>query len=503
MKQKIHSRSLWFFVILFVICIIAAIPRSIELINHNYVFGFDQGKHWLAAKSIVVDHKFPLIGDEVGGARGFFQGPGWFYLLAIPFFFFQGNPYGAIVLMFLLGMADVIAAYLLFAPVAGVLTGGSIALLLAISPTLISSSRFAWPPFVIPLLTVFYLFFVYKIIEGKKTYLPWIFLIIGVMANFEIAVAGTILMTTMVFLLPYILVKKVSFKTIGLSVLAFLAPLSPLIVFDLRHDFLNTRGVFQTFFTNDRIPAVGATMEKLLANHYVLFKSEFLGSFQLGYLGIGLVLCILLVGLVLFVGKKTEKTKKTFLAFLYLFPIVLFVVFIAYRNDLWPWWLLELQIIGCFLLGMILAQFFGKKFILWKFVTIAVVVSMMVNYVQSSIRFWKYDYPDYGGVAKIKGKTDALDFIFSDAKTKDFGLFFFTPPIYTYAYDFTNWWWGTKKYGYVPPQEKKSVYYLLAEPDPEKPWTYKGWLETAVTGGTDVATWTLPSGFILVKRTMP
>src|SRR3989339_2191458 len=90
------------------IIILAAMPRLIELISGNYVFGFDQGKHWLAAKSIVIDHKFPLIGDEVGGSGGFFQGSGWFYLLAISFFFFQGDPYGAVVLVFGIGVGIII-----------------------------------------------------------------------------------------------------------------------------------------------------------------------------------------------------------------------------------------------------------------------------------------------------------------------------------------------------------------------------------------------------------
>lgn len=66
-------KKFWF--IVGIILIFAAIPRAVELISHNYLFGFDQGNFMLAVKHIVVDHKLTLIGVEVGNIGGFFQGP--------------------------------------------------------------------------------------------------------------------------------------------------------------------------------------------------------------------------------------------------------------------------------------------------------------------------------------------------------------------------------------------------------------------------------------------
>ena len=502
MKKTIRIFSIWSIVIGVIILLIAAVPRSVEFFSHNFVFGFDQGKHWLAAKAIIVDHKFPLIGDEVGGARGFFQGPGWFYLLAVPFFLFNGNPYGAVVLTFLLGMSAVFLSYILFTPLLGFAASGLIGFFLAISPTLISSSRFAWPPYAIPPLMVIYLYFIYRVLEKKRQYIPWIFLTIGIMAHFEIATAGTVLLTTLFLAMVYAISNRISFKNIIFSCIAFIIPLFPLIVFDLRHDFLNTKGIFETFFASSRTPSFVPTIQQLFSNHKMIFEAEFFGSFQLGYMNKLSILFVLSLGILMFFDKSVPKHRKLFLSFLYLFPLVLFAICMGYRNDLWGWWLLELQVIGCFLFGSIMTHMVTKKHVIWKIFAIVVIGFMFINYLQSSVRFWKNDYPDYGGTAKIRGKIDALDFIFQDAQTKDFGLFFFTPPVYTYAYDFVNWWHGTRAYDYVPPQEKKKIFYLLAEPDSEKPWTYKGWMETAIIGGEIVNTWTLPSGFIVQKRMM-
>lgn len=57
-----------------------------------------------------------------------------------------------------------------------------------------------------------------------------------------------------------------------------------------------------------------------------------------------------------------------------------------------------------------------------------------------------------------------------------------------------------KKYGYVPSKDKTGTFYLLIEPDPHKPWTYKGWLETVIKTGRVLKTVELPTGFIIQKR---
>ena len=56
------------------------------------------------------------------------------------------------------------------------------------------------------------------------------------------------------------------------------------------------------------------------------------------------------------------------------------------------------------------------------------------------------------------------------------------------------------KYGYQPYQEKKGTFYLLMEPDPARPTSYKGWQETVIKTGKIIETRTLPSGLIVEKR---
>ena len=116
------------------------------------------------------------------------------------------------------------------------------------------------------------------------------------------------------------------------------------------------------------------------------------------------------------------------------------------------------------------------------------------------IRRVRYDLADYGGGAKIKGKIEAVDYIYQDAGEEEFNVLVFTPPIYDYPYRYLLDWYGEKKYGYVPGKEKKGIFYLWIEPDPQKRWTYQGWLETVIKTGKVLKEETLPSGFIIQKR---
>ena len=88
LKSKKHPLLL---IITLLIIFLALFPRSIDFLNGNPIFGFDQGRDYLAVKDIVINHKLTLIGAELGagsaGISGIFQGPFYYYFLAMPYAF--------------------------------------------------------------------------------------------------------------------------------------------------------------------------------------------------------------------------------------------------------------------------------------------------------------------------------------------------------------------------------------------------------------------------------
>jgi hypothetical protein len=125
---------------------------------------------------------------------------------------------------------------------------------------------------------------------------------------------------------------------------------------------------------------------------------------------------------------------------------------------------------------------------------------MLLHGITDAISITKSDIHDYGGWSKVKGKIDAIDYIYKDAQGKKFSLFIFAPSIYTDPYDYLIVWYGKKRFQYVPGNSKKGLFYLLIQPDTDQPWTYKGWIETVIKTGKVIQTTTLRSGLIIQKR---
>ncbi len=476
---------------------IAGLPRSIELLNHNYLFGYDQGEHFLQVKKILVDRHPTLIGTEVGGGGGFFQGPGWYYLLAIPFVISNGDPYAGMILMFIIGVSTVLFAFYFARKMFDDKTAFVIGMLIAISPAIIPQSRFIWPPFPVSILAVFLLFFLYCVLQKKERYLPFLTLTIGLMTHFETATAATLLINLILFAPLLFLKKLASFRMVLLSVVTLVLTQLPLALFDIKHNFLNSRGIVKILLSSSSTSPIG----EVLNNRLDVFKNNFISTFPSGDVLWPLLLLIIIGGTVSYIkNTKNSFAQKSFVIFLGSSPALLFLIFMKYGSFMWPWWILELHIFYCFLLGILLMYLWEKSFL--KPIILGIFALFIGSYVYQTLNFYKNDFNDFGGVHKIKGKTQALDYIYTNARGKPFNLMVFTPPIYTYAYDYLIWWYGEKKYHYKPAQEKKGTLYLLIEPDDQKPWSYDGWLQTVIKTGKVLETKKLSSGFIVQKRLM-
>lgn len=508
MKKNIFYKSINFkifiYILLFTALAAGVMLRSVEVFNKNFLFGFDQGRDYLAVKQLVVDHKPTLIGSEIGagfaGIKGIFHGPFHYYFLAIPFVIFDGDPYGGLLLMYLFGISSIFVGYLLGKKIFGNMGGLFVATFLSLSPPLISQSRFIWNSHPSTFFILLSFYFLYRfIIEKKKTSLFLAGFFAAFVYNFELAIAVPL---TIAFVILVVLITK--FKNIGnyaIIFVSFFVAFSPAVFFEIRHNFQGIRGITAYIFHNSEISLMQDFFQILLHQHLKVFINNFSYAFPPNTLISPLVLVgIVIVPVLFFIKKEKEQNIKTFMYFLLILPLVNFVVFGFLRNYIYDYYLIDLSIAYIFLFCYLVIRCFqeSSKFFIGfaTFISLFFLLSGIYAHTKNAVD----DYQDYGGTHKIKGKIDALDFIYRDAKGKKFSLFVFSPPIYTYPYDYILWWHGQKKYGYIPHNEKKGVFYLLIEPDPHKPWTHEGWLETVIKTGSIIKTVELPSGFIVQKR---
>lgn len=497
--KKIRVAKNWYVYIIILVIIVGCIPRAVELLSGNYLFEFDQGLFFQKVKRIAVDHKLTLIGEEVGGRGGFFQGPGWYYLLSVPFILTKGDPYGAMVMMFLLGVFALVAGAYFSKKMFGGCVSLWVTFFLSVSPAIISQSRFIWNPFPVTAIFVFILYSLFRILQKKEKYVIFLLFSIGLLFHFEIATGISLFIEFGIILLLLLYKRFFRFSALLKGITAFALTQINFLVFDLRHNFLITKGLFKTLMYSPHA-ITRVYVEHMAANHFDVFKRNFFSAFPLGNKIWPILIIFIILSVYFYVrDKEVKKEQKYFLVYLVISPILLFGIFMTYFWPMWEWWILELLVIYCFLLGILISYMWGRAKAFKPFI-FGFIILLSLSHVYSTYNFYRVDYFDYGGVHKMRGKIDALDAIYKDANREKFGLFVFSPPIYTYAYDYLIWWHGEKKYGYKPHNEKKGLFYLLIEKDPQKPWSYKGWLETVIKEGEVIEEKELPSGFIIQKR---
>lgn len=496
-------KKIFFISSVVVIILLSLFPRMVEVLNGNPIFGFDHGRDYLAVRSIVVDHKFTLIGAELGaGSAGLsyvFQGPGYYYFLAIPFIFFHGNPVGGVWEMLFLGLSTVAFGFYFGKKIWGAYGGLLVAFLIAVSPMLIPQSRSFWNPHVPTVFILITFFFVYQFILNRKRrdlFLAAFFS--GFIYNFEFAISIPLCITLVIFSIGIIREKLREYVYL---LLGFLIAFSPMLAFELRHHFMAIRSLVIYLFIHKNTDITPMfiymhgrdTWGTILYSLAHTFPADGVLPPIILLLGIGFLLCFSLM-------KEKDLRIKSFFYYLILLLPVNIYVFDSLQNTTYPYYLTDLTLGYILMVSYLAITFLKKKKYLFPLPIIGIIGYLFVVAAISSFQTSISDYKDYGGTAKLKGKVDAIDYIYKDAKGKPFGLFVFSPPIYTYPYDYILQWHGEPLYHYLPSQSKEGTFYLLIEPDHYKPWSYNGWLETVIKTGTIEYTKTLPSGFIIQKR---
>jgi len=490
------------YIILFVALASGVILRSVEVINRNFLFGFDQGRDYLAVKNIVEGHKLTLIGSEIGagvaGFRGIFHGPFYYYSLTLPFIFFKGDPYGGMILMFILGVTAILFGYFTGRRLFGAKIGLLVGAIVAVSPPFIAYSRFIWNSNPAPLFILLAFYFVFLFVKkGWVKYLFWASFFSGFIYNFQFAMAIPLSLTLIIYCVLILRLKQI--KEYGALFLGTILAFLPMFLFEIRHGFQAIKGILTYMFNHPETATTQTFWVLLLRDHLLTFFHNFLSTFPSQVIIPSTAVIAIFPVIFYFVIKEEDKQKKQFIFYLLTLILVTFIVLGFLRNFVYDYYLIHLNLAYIFLVVFAIVSALKTQHTV-SVVIVGYVAILLLSGIFSSIRTFYYDITDYGGIHKIRGKLDAIDYIYKNADGERFGLLIFSPPIYTYPYDYLISWYGQKKYGYAPHGEKKGLVYLLIEKDTSKPWSHKGWLETVIKGGNIINTEQLTSGFIIEKR---
>lgn len=245
--------------IIITILLVALFLRAYKPLEY-YLYNHDQDLTGWIIKDILVNHHIRLIGQQTS-SLGIFIGP-IFYYLQIPFYLLtKMDPFGVLLLPFLLGMFAVFSFYFVLGNIFNKKVGIIAALIYAISTIIVFTDREAVPTMPVVLWAVWYFYSLWKITKGEQKYYLLIGILFGLVWNLSLSLA---VISPLVILAYFFSKQKIDVKYLALGIGLFIILMSPFFIFEGRHNFIQTGSLVASFTTQkDYIPGTGKGLAKL------------------------------------------------------------------------------------------------------------------------------------------------------------------------------------------------------------------------------------------------
>jgi len=353
-SKEVISKKIY---LLFVIIIII-IGVLLRIIGWNPNYGFDQVQ--IIENAARIRHgDFTLIGPRTGPAS-MFTGPLIYYITAF-FLFFIEEPFALVGTIFVISTATLVVLCILSNIYLSKKETLFILALYSLSPYFIKMDRIGWNPQLLILVGSLVFFPLLKMIsKGKTDNKDLFFIFLGSLLAFQAHFSGFII-PLLVFLSTILFSIQKKRTLLFLTLLGFVISFIPMIVFDLRNDWLNAKGLLNLLTNETQVKLTfGIFFTELYSNLIKTFTN--LGSIFIDLSSRSLASVIGGYTLLLFLLHKNirNKDKKTF-KFILLW-IFLFVFLYAFYREGKPTYYFFIQIPAfLYLSSRLILEFLDKK----------------------------------------------------------------------------------------------------------------------------------------------
>lgn len=454
-----------FYCLLFTIILISLFLRLYKL--HELLgFWYDQGRDALVIWRLFSEKKFFLIGP-VTGIEGIFLGPFYYYLIAPFYWLGQGSPVFVIAALNWLAVGSLLVLYLLGKEFFNRQTGLLAAALYGLSFSVVTFSRWLANPQPLPLFSLLIVFCFLKIYRNQEKYWPLVGLLAGLALQFEAAGA--------IFFLPAILIfafwqrKEIKrWNLIGLALAIFLSTLLPQVIFNFRHDGI-LAAAFRKFLLTEKPFRV--SLWQVIASRLLIYYDVFFGKLFPAW-GRGQIFSAILFGSLLIIfRKKVFGGKKNILWHWLLIPLIGFLFYQGNFGYVWDYYFAGVIPIFILIFAALLG-FLGREGRLGKTIALIFLVCFLGINCQKLAVYYKT-----GIGITLRSQLWAIDWIYKDAKSQDFNVDVYVPPVIPYAYDYLFKWQGKQKYGREPIEKQIDLLYTLYEQDDQHPNLLSAWIK--------------------------
>lgn len=349
----IFKKHLIFFLVL-VVCLVLRIYRLDVLTT----FGHDQGIDFLTVRDMIQNRHLTLIGIKVSFAQ-FFQGPLYLYILLPFFLFMKMNPLSGAVASIVMSMITICLLYFTLVKLENIKAGIIGSLIFAVSPQFIKYGNTPLYQHFVPLFVIVSVYFLFKSSSSSKIYL---IILLGIFIGLSIEVhflSFSLFPSALIYLIRK---KNDKLKTALSFLTGIIVGISPTIIFESRHDFLNTHHFLQ--YVNSAKDSEFSLTNKFMP--WLTGSANFFGG-ENYFLG-GFFICLVIF--ILFNPKKRLNQKNILIQqFTLLLLIIYFIFCLTLPNFSWwyplPFWICSL---------MITAIYFSKDLSLLKILLLLIIL---------------------------------------------------------------------------------------------------------------------------------
>lgn len=251
----------WEMIILAFIILLASFLRFYKIDQYLTFLG-DEGRDVLIVHRMITELHPALIGPQTS-IGNMYLGPLYYYLMAIPLLLANFSPVGPAVMVALFGLSTIALIWWIGRQWFGRIPALIVSTLYALSPTVIIHSRSSWNPNIMPFFALIAIYGIWKV--WRFGYWRWvIFSAISLAFVLQSHYLGLLLIPTLALFLFFSPKKPGWFKRLAIASVLFLLLMSPLLIFDLRHDWLNTKAFYKFF--SDRQTTVNFKAYKSIPN---------------------------------------------------------------------------------------------------------------------------------------------------------------------------------------------------------------------------------------------
>lgn len=425
-----------------IILLIGILYRLALTANGNFLFNMDNARDMVDVREMVVLPKLRLIGPT-SAIEGFYNGPAWYYLLAIPFLLSGGDPYASILMeislwaiggFFLLKLVSKWGSWLVV----------SIGAIWIASNYIVLTNLYAFNPNPVTLLAPLFLYLLVEYLEkGKAIYGISTWFLAGLFFNFEMNFG---IFTPLIILASVILTKNLRLlkqKGFWVGFVFFVLTLLPQIVFDLRHQFIMSRAVLRHLSETGGELNILIRFQAIASSFFNTFVPTLMNHKLFSWLILGLSVPAIY-------GFFKEKKKENLVLVSLIFIFIPFLGYLFLPVTVNPWHLGGEMAVSLILIAYLMKRLMEGS-LPSKLASIYLAVSIIIFGLSNIGSFFLKDYGKSNTDQSLyKNEITAIDYVYKYANGGNFKVYTYLPSVYDYPYQYLFWWYGQKKYGYIP-----------------------------------------------------